>query len=423
MSEEAVRFAGGALRPGIDRGPPPKISRSVRPEAAELPITPAAPGSAATKELRPWPVIWIVGGAVWLVVTCLVVIWLRHWSGTRVEETYMLSTTGLAVKHVAVFLLAVVCYRIVIAMGWPDPWPARLRVLLVNALLVLGILVWSEVVDDLAAGFIDGQVAEMNSNLHMIFYFLWVPHWFISLLLHFFTPYALGLCAILLTLVINRRHTEAVQAAELASAYANTRMVLLSAQLQPHFLFNSLNALTELIEENPRKASAMVVQLGNFLRHALESGQAPWVTLATELAGLQTYLDIQRVRFGDAVLLSTEVSPEALGIQVPSLVLQPLVENAIEHGRRQRGPTLGVSIVIGVNEQHLLIRVANTRPRIPATLPPQAYGRGLSNVALRLRVAYGDAAQLSLDPGSSGGTVATLLLPLRRGAAFRELPA
>jgi sensor histidine kinase YesM len=67
--------------------------------------------------------------------------------------------------------------------------------------------------------------------------------------------------------------------------------------------------------------------------------------------------------------------------------------------------------------------VANTRPRIPATLPPQAYGRGLSNVALRLRVAYGDAAQLSLDPGSSGGTVATLLLPLRRGAAFRELPA
>jgi hypothetical protein len=364
------------------------------------------------KQAPPWRVIWVVGGAVWLGISILSLVWTSRWSGTRFEGEYIPTETGLAVKHLAVFLVAVVCYRAVIAMGWPAGLKARVRVLLVNVLLALGLLWWSEVVDAFVLGFVDGQLADMQTGFHTLFDFLFRLHWFASLMRSYFLPYALGLCAIVLTLVIDRRHSEAVQAAELARAYATTRMALLSAQLQPHFLFNSLNALTELIEEDPARASAMVVRLGNFLRHALESGRVPWVVLATEVAGLETYLDIQRVRFGDAIRLSVAVSPDVLDIQVPSLILQPLVENAIEHGRRQGGPPLEVNIAISLKAEQLLISVWNSRPKIAARLLPQAYGHGLSNVELRLRAAYGDAGHLSLYPEGSG-TVATLLLPLR----------
>lgn len=374
----------------------------------------AVPSLAATKQTQAWRVIWVVGGAVWLGISCLSLVWMSRWSGTRFEGEYVLTQTGLAVKHLAVFLVAVMCYRAVIAMGWPAGPRARMRVLFANVLLVLGLLWWSEVVEALVLGYVDGQLADMQVGFHNLFEFLFRLHWFATLLRSYFLPYALGLCAIVLTLVIDRRHSEAVQASELARAYATTRMALLSAQLQPHFLFNSLNALTELIEEDPAKASAMVVRLGNFLRHALESGRVPWVVLATEVTGLQTYLDIQRVRFGDAISLSVEVSPDALDVQVPSLILQPLVENAVEHGRRQRGPQLAVNIVISLKEERLQISVRNSRPQISARLLPQAYGHGLSNVELRLRAAYGDAARLSIDPDASGGTVATLTLPRRR---------
>jgi hypothetical protein len=381
------------------------FSGSLREELVHDPVR--------TKQTQPWRVIWIVGGAVWLGISCLSLVWMSRWSGTRFEGEWVLTQTGLAVKHLAVFLAAAMCYRAVIAMGWPAELGARVRALFVNVLLVLGLLWWSEVVEALVLGYVDGQLADMKIGFHSLFEFLFRLHWFATLMRSYFVPYALGLCAIVLTLVIKRRHSEAVQSAELARAYATTRMALLSAQLQPHFLFNSLNALTELIDEDPARASAMVVRLGNFLRHALESGRVPWVMLATEVAGLETYLDIQRVRFGDAIRLSVEVSPDALDIQVPSLILQPLVENAIEHGRRKSGPPLEIKIAISPKAEQLLIGVWNSRPRISARLLPQAYGHGLSNVELRLRAAYGDVAHLSIYPEGSG-TLAALTLPLRR---------
>jgi hypothetical protein len=106
----------------------------------------------------------------------------------------------------------------------------------------------------------------------------------------FLPPYVLGLCAIALVVVAQRQHREALRAAELARAYAAARMTTLSAQLQPHFLFNSLHAAMGLIDESPRQAATMLARLGDFLRHALETSRSPWVDVATELAGLEAYL-------------------------------------------------------------------------------------------------------------------------------------
>jgi hypothetical protein len=366
-----------------------------------------------SRSVRPWPAIWAIGGGVWAGVTCVALVWLLPWSGTWYKGDYVLSTAGSAAKDLGVFLMAALAYRVAISVGWPTTVSRRAAVLCLNAGFVLCVLVWSEVLDAVFTGLIDHQYPEMHRKFHTVFGMFGRLEWFAALLRSYFIPYALGLCSVVLTLVVTRRHQEALRTAELARAYSAARMALLSAQLQPHFLFNSLNALTELIEENPRQASTMVVRLGNFLRHVLESSHTPWVTVAAEIQGLETYLDIQRVRFADAVSIDIDTSADALELSVPSLILQPLVENAIEHGRRAAGPgALAINIDFRSRGEHLHITIRNSRPQLPAMLPAGSYGRGLSNVHLRLRAAYGDAARLAIEPDSGAGTVATLILPV-----------
>jgi len=223
----------------------------------------------------------------------------------------------------------------------------------------------------------------------------------------------LGLCAIALVLVTHRHHLEALRAAKLASAYEGARMAMLSAQLQPHFLFNSLHAVSVLIDDSPRQAATMLARLGDFLRHVLESSHFPWVDVATELAGLEAYLAVQQTRFSDRLSIEIDASPEALGVYVPSLLLQPLAENAIEHGRREGGPELRVRVVTLVRDGRLGIAVSNSSPRLARPLSAGDYGHGLRNVELRLRAAYGRDAQLVIGPDAQGGTSAVLDLPLR----------
>lgn len=363
---------------------------------------------------RVWIVIWVVGGAIWLGVTGIGLVWLLPWSGTYFSGEYVPSTGATAVKDALVFLAAVACYRAAVALGWPQTSIGRLRVLLINAVLVLGVLVWSELAEAFLTGLVDGRYWEMRGKFHTVFGMFWRLEWLVSLLRAYFIEYALGLCAIVIALLVERRHREALQAAELARAYAVARMAMLAAQLHPHFLFNSLNALTELIEDDPKRASVMVVRLASFLRYALQVGTTPWVDVATEIAGLQTYLDVQRVRFADSINIAVTVSPEATGFYVPTLILQALVENAIMHGRRSVDVPLKVSVVVavvGLRRLHFAVR--NSLPTLREPLPATAYGRGLSNVALRLRAAYGTDAHLLVMPDPQGGTLAQLDLPAR----------
>jgi two-component system LytT family sensor kinase len=196
-------------------------------------------------------------------------------------------------------------------------------------------------------------------------------------------------------------------------------MAMLSAQLQPHFLFNSLHAISVLVDESPRQASAMLARLGDFLRHALESSHRPWVDVATELAGLEAYLAVQQMRFSDGLRIAIDASPESLGACVPALLLQPLAENAIEHGRDDSGAILYLRVATFVIAERLCIVVNNSSPQLSADLPPQRYGHGLANVELRLRAAYGDDATLTVGPDPQGGTSAFLDLPWREFATVR----
>jgi hypothetical protein len=379
---------------------------------------------ANEEEGNEWSVIWGVGGLCWLIVTCTALLWMWQSSGTVAHGTYILTTAARALQHLLVFVGAALAYRVAIYTGWPEGVWGQARTALVNTLLALGVVALSQFALGLAAGLVDGRYAEMRETWAM-----WQPlspdAW-ASPLRFFLPPYVLGLFAIALVLVARRQHRGALRAAELASAYAAARLTMLSAQLQPHFLFNALHGISVLIDESPRQAATMVARLGDFLRYALESSHWPWVDVATELAGLEAYLAVQQTRFSDRLSIAIDASPESLSVYVPSLLLQPLAENAIEHGRTDCGPTLHVRVAASVVDDRLCIVVNNSSPRLARDLTPADYGLGLSNVELRLRAAYGADARLTIGPDQQGGSSAILDLPRRdlagAVAAARRIP-
>ena len=383
------------------------------PPADAAPIRPGV--HAAPEEPGPWRVILGVGGLCWLVVAVTALLWMLPASGTTMNGMYVVTSRARALQHLMMFMVAALAYRIAIALGWPGTLWGRVRVALVNTLLALVVVALAPVAIALAAGLVDGHLVDMRDTLDA-----WAsgsPNWeFWTAPLRFFLPpYVLGLCAIALVLVARRQHREALRAAELASAYSAARLAMLSAQLQPHFLFNSLHAISVLIDESPRQASTMLARLGDFLRHALESSRWPWAEVAAELAGLEAYLAVQQTRFSDRLSISIDATSESRAVYVPSMLLQPLAENAIEHGRNESGPALHVRVLASVVDGRLSIVVNNSSPQLPGELLASDYGHGLTNVELRLRAAYGSDARLAVGPDPQrGGTSAFLDLPLRR---------
>jgi hypothetical protein len=338
------------------------------------------------------------------------------YSGTVMDGMYIMRNGARIAQHLFVFLLAAPAYRVAIAMGWPARLPARLGVASLNTLLSAVVLALSPLGAALATGFVDHRPGDMKDTLDSLASsFPHVSYW-TTPLRFFLPPYVLGLCAIALVLVARRQHLESLRAAELARAYSAARLETLSAQLQPHFLFNSLHAISALVDNSPRQAATMLARLGDFLRYALENSHWPWVELERELTGLEAYLELQRTRFADRLSITVDASPESLEVYIPSLLVQPLAENAIVHGRKNNAASLKVQVAAAVVDGRLLITVSNSSPRLTGALSPADYGHGLANVVLRLQAAYGGDARLNVGPDPVGGTTVTLDLPLRRAA-------
>jgi two-component system sensor histidine kinase AlgZ len=192
---------------------------------------------------------------------------------------------------------------------------------------------------------------------------------------------------------------------------ARTRLAHLEAQLQPHFLFNALGAITELAYEAPQAAARMLRQLAALLRSALER-RGDEITLREELAVLEPYLEIQRMRFADWLTIDERVSAEAAVARVPRLVLQPLVENAIKHGLAGRTAKGSIEIVGRVDGERLRLVVRDNGVGLDAARGSEGYGIGLRNVRERLATLYGDAAELALTSRPDGGTLAELTIPM-----------
>lgn len=219
------------------------------------------------------------------------------------------------------------------------------------------------------------------------------------------------------------RYREREQAAEqLAAGLAEARFQALKMQLHPHFLFNTLNAISALIPQEAQPARRMVARLGDLLRTALEQEATQEVTLREELEFLEPYLEIEQTRLGDRLSVEFQVVPEALDARVPHLVLQPLVENAIRHGVSPRSQAGVVTIAAAVEGGSLILHVRNTRGAAREGPALEPGGRGLANVRSRLEHLYGADQQLTAGPAGPDGWVTTIRTPFRVSRPVDSVP-
>jgi two-component system LytT family sensor kinase len=201
----------------------------------------------------------------------------------------------------------------------------------------------------------------------------------------------------------------------LERSFSEARLNALRMQLDPHFLFNALNTISSHVERDPKLTRRMIEHLGDLLRMSLESKDKQQVPLGEEIAFLEHYLAIQRIRFGDQLKVELRIAPEVRYASVPSLVIQPLVENAIRHGISRRGSGGTVTVWAGQVDDRLEIRVMDDGVGLPPgwTLEKSA-GLGLSVTRERIAGIHPNGnSRFSVRRRGEGGTEVAISLPMR----------
>jgi len=208
-----------------------------------------------------------------------------------------------------------------------------------------------------------------------------------------------------------------LRATQLESQLTQARLSALKMQLHPHFLFNTLNAIVVLVRQHRvEEADGMLTNLSELLRQTLAGWDTQEVPLRREVELINLYLDIQRVRFQDRLTVETSLSPAALDALVPSLLLQPLVENAVRHGVSKSSAPVRIELKACLKDSILELQVCDNGPGVSGE--GSGNGVGLSNTRARLQQMYGERQSLQLDSLAGGGTVATVRLPFHAGKGF-----
>jgi two-component system LytT family sensor kinase len=203
------------------------------------------------------------------------------------------------------------------------------------------------------------------------------------------------------------------QAAHLQAQLAEARLDALRMQINPHFLFNTLHAVSALVERDPGGVRRMIARLSELLRYTIESHATDEIPLRDELAFLRRYIEIMEIRFQGRLSVETTVEQGTDGALVPNLILQPIVENALEHGVNRAAGEGRISIAVRRDGPRLVLTVRDNGPGLDVT---NESGVGLANTRARLEQLYGDRASLTLQNAEGGGVVAKIALPYREGS-------
>lgn len=207
------------------------------------------------------------------------------------------------------------------------------------------------------------------------------------------------------------------QTALLQAELAEARLAALQSQLNPHFLFNTLHAVSSLVERDPRGVRRMIARLSDLLRFTLDRTDQQEVALEQELAFLDRYLEIMQIRFQGRVHVETHLDADVSDALVPTLILQPLVENAVKHGVSKVDATGLIEISARRNGDRLVLAVRDNGPGLDGADARE--GVGLSNTRARLEQLYGNAQSLTLHTAAEGGLIAEVTLPYHTGADLR----
>jgi sensor histidine kinase YesM len=204
-----------------------------------------------------------------------------------------------------------------------------------------------------------------------------------------------------------------VKAMELESLLHQAQLQTLRSQLNPHFLFNTLHSIAELVHQDPVLAEQLILRLGELLRQVLRSPTEQEVALAEELDFIKGYVEIEQMRLGERLHVKWEIASEALSIKVPSLILQPLIENAILHGVAATTRPGVLTIRASCDDRYLRLQVRDTGPGLPQEGKAHT-GIGLSNTQTRLQRLYGPGQRFELL--NDNGLIVNIQIPLAPSA-------
>jgi hypothetical protein len=221
--------------------------------------------------------------------------------------------------------------------------------------------------------------------------------------------YCLWLGLVYGTLSQIRSRQQSVQLSQVQKALAEAQLARLRAQLRPHFLFNTLNTVSALMHSDVGRADRLLTQLGDLLRASLASGETDTVPLREEMRLLRLYAQIMEERFAGRVTTDWQIADDTLPVRVPTMLLQPLLENAFKYGVEQTMSAQRITIVAGHDRARLYLKIHNTGSVLH---PGWREGVGLANCRERLRVLHGNAATLDISGGGTTGVEASISLPL-----------
>jgi signal transduction histidine kinase len=289
-----------------------------------------------------------------------------------------------------------------IARHFPIERPHRTRSALVHAAASVGF--------SLAYVVVRGAVAtwqSSNVSFAQSFEFLLLKTWHLNIL------YYWVIIAVSHAFDYARRFREReLRAAELEKRLTEARLQALQMQLNPHFLFNTLHAISSLMHRDVEAADRMLVRLSDLLRRALDASDTQEVTLREELDFLGRYAEIEQTRFGPRLKIEMNIAPETLDALVPSLVLQPLVENAIKHGIEPRARAGCIEIKADRDRDSLRLEVRDNGAGLPNGNIVE--GIGLSNTRARLKQLYEDGHSFELSGAPEGGVMVKIRLPFHK---------
>jgi two-component sensor histidine kinase len=347
---------------------------------------------------RRWAVPLILGAAAYALYR---VVQTNVWNPSGADSLSVGQRSIISLAD-ACFMAALVPLAFWTSQRFPITAPFRIRHLTIHAFVgLLGAVAWI-VGLVIVAHMVTGAASE---GLYVPAYLNWL-----TANLFAYSALVASLHAMLLERRLRRRH---VQALRLHAQLSAARLEALRAQLHPHFLFNTLHTISELIHSDPDAADAMVVRLADLLRLSIDTNIEQEIRLQRELTVLESYIELHRMRHGDRLAVVVDVDRGLLDALVPPLLLQPLVENALRHGLAPRRTAGTVRIAASTRGLRLTLSVADDGVGLPRQF---AEGVGIRNTRTRLQELYGDDYAFVVFAQPSGGTEARIDIPLHRQA-------
>jgi hypothetical protein len=384
-------------------GPINAEDRLTQGVVADVHVEPKPPG--------PWRLVLAVCIPVWVYLAFMRVV------------VYSLVTAGnpgiiiaaphlRLLQHALLLPMLLVFYRTAIAVGWPQR--RRVRAATIHALMAIVFAVMARPILLTLVAAERGEWKLMQELLHSVFGVRLSVDLWASSFSDFFLSYVLGLAILLGVKNYRELKYHQLRAANLQAAWTHSRLQALRMQLNPHFLFNTLNAAVSLVSSRPKVAEQMLVRLADLLRRTLRDGESDFITVAREADFVRNYLEVQRLRFPDRLSFQVDVAPDVAAAAVPSLLLQPLAENAVVHSVAAETERIHVDVRIMRGPRGLEMSVRNSAARQRSDV---RLGVGLGNTRERLKTLFDEDYELELIHAEDGSVVARIRIPYIESAA------